>query len=309
LRILLQFPEGLKEKACEIAEKLEAEGNEVFISAAPCFGACDIALAEAEACRADKIIHYGHAEFPLGKKAKIPVEYVEFRSDVDLKPVVLKALEDPEFRKCAKVGLITTVQHVGKLGEVKALLEENGKTVLIGKHGPKAKYDGQVLGCDATAAVNVDGKVDCILYVGGGLFHPIGAARACTKKVLSADPFLGKIMWLDEEKRRYEKRRRGALAAAVSAQRFGIIVSVKPGQENLRAAVGLKKAFERIGRKAEILLTDIVNPESLANFRCFDAYVNTACPRIVIDDYMRFEKPILNFDDALELVEELKKSR
>ena len=298
----------MKEKACEVAEKLEAEGDEVLISASPCFGACDIAFAEAEACGAEKIIHYGHAEFPLGEKARIPVEYVEFRSDVDLKPVVLKALEDPEFRKCAKVGLITTVQHVGKLGEVKALLEENGKIVLIGKHGPKAKYDGQVLGCDVAAAVNVDGEVDCILYVGGGLFHPIGAALACKKRILSADPFLGRIMWLDEEKRRWERRRRGALAAAASARSFGIIVSTKPGQENLRAAARLKEALEGIGRKAEILLTDIVNPEALANFRCFDAYVNTACPRIVIDDYARFEKPVLNLDDALELVEELKKS-
>ena len=47
MRILLQFPEGLKQEALSHAKKLEKEGNEVFISASPTFGACDLALDEA----------------------------------------------------------------------------------------------------------------------------------------------------------------------------------------------------------------------------------------------------------------------
>ena len=63
MRILIQFPEGLKQKALEYAQSLEKEGNEVFISASPNFGACDLALDEARNLKADKLIHYGHAEF------------------------------------------------------------------------------------------------------------------------------------------------------------------------------------------------------------------------------------------------------
>ena len=39
MRILLQFPEGLKQKALGHAKALELEGNEVFISASPTYGA------------------------------------------------------------------------------------------------------------------------------------------------------------------------------------------------------------------------------------------------------------------------------
>ncbi|MBI4399825.1 diphthamide synthesis protein, partial [Candidatus Micrarchaeota archaeon] len=63
MRVLLQFPEGLKSKALKIAKKYEKKGYEVFISSSPCYGACDIAIEEAKACKADKILHFGHAEF------------------------------------------------------------------------------------------------------------------------------------------------------------------------------------------------------------------------------------------------------
>ena len=63
MKILLQFPEGLKQKAVEIAKKYEKKGDVVFLSAAPCYGACDLALDEARAIGAKKIIHFGHSPF------------------------------------------------------------------------------------------------------------------------------------------------------------------------------------------------------------------------------------------------------
>lgn len=302
MRILLQFPEGLKAKALEIARKLEKEGNDVFISASPCYGGCDIALSEAEMVGAEKIIHYGHASFPLGRKTQIPVEYVEFPSEIDLKPILGKALEDVEFKKCANVGLVTTVQHVGRLRDVKRFLEARGKKVFIGRHGPLAKYDGQILGCDVGSATSADGKVDCVLYIGGGLFHPLGVAVACGNRVIAADPFLGKVFWLDGEKERYLKRRKGLLMAGISAKRFGIIVSVKPGQFALEAAGRLKKKLEAVGKEAAILVSDRIDAEALGNFRSFDFYVNAACPRIAMDDYAQFGKPVISLADAGGLV-------
>ena len=57
MRILLQFPEGLKQEALKHAKKLEAEGNEVVVSATPTFGACDLAIDEAKNIKADKRIY------------------------------------------------------------------------------------------------------------------------------------------------------------------------------------------------------------------------------------------------------------
>ncbi len=307
MRVLLQFPEGLKAKALEIAKRLEKEGNEVFLSASPCYGACDIALAEAEAVHAEKIIHYGHAPFPLKRKTGIAVEYVEYPTRVDFKLVLRKALADPDFAKCKRIGLVTTVQHVAQIGEIRRFLEKNGKKVLIGKHGPFAKYDGQILGCDPGAAISADSKADCILYFGGGRFHPIAAAIACKHRVMAADPFLGGVAWMDGEREKYLKRRKGLLMAAISGKRFGILVSVKPGQFALEAAQRLKKRLEEVGKEAAILVSDRVEPEALENFHSFDFYVNSACPRIAIDDWERFGKPVLNLAEAEELARLLRK--
>lgn len=307
MRILLQFPEGLKAKALEISRKLEKEGNEVFLSASPCYGACDVAVSEAEAIHADKIIHYGHAPFPLKRKAGIAIEYAEYPAKADFRLVLKKALADADFAKCRRIGLVTTVQHVGQIGEIRRFLEKNGKKVLVGKHGPSAKYDGQILGCDPGAAVSADSKADCILYFGGGRFHPVAAAIACRHRVMAADPFLGKVAWMDGEREKYLKRRKGLLMAAISAKRFGVIISTKPGQFALEAARRLKAGLEEVGKEAAILVADRIDAEALENFRSFDFYVNTACPRIAIDDYERFGKPILTLAEAEELVRLLRK--
>lgn len=309
MRVLLQFPEGLKQDALGIARKMERKGDTVFLSASPCYGACDIALREAELVGAEKIIHYGHAPFPLKGKPKIPVEFVEHRSEVDFQPVLKLALADAEFRKCKRVGLVTTVQHVGQLPGIRKFLEAAGKKAFVGKHGPLSQYDGQILGCDAGSAISVDGKVDCLLYFGGGRFHPIAVAIACKKRAICADPFLGKVFWLDEEKAKYERRKRGMLALGLQAKAFGILVSAKPGQFNLEAAEALKKRLEGLGKEAEILVSDRIEAEALENFHSFDFFISTACPRLAIDDYAQFGKPVLNLSESGELLALLKDAR
>ena len=60
-RILIQLPDGLKEKACEIAEKIESSGKIVFIWAGSCFGACDIPRIP-NSFGIDLILHFGHSK-------------------------------------------------------------------------------------------------------------------------------------------------------------------------------------------------------------------------------------------------------
>jgi len=301
LRVLLQFPEGLKAKAFEIAEEYKAKGDEVFVSGTPCFGACDIQFNEAKAVNARLIVHFGHAEFPL-KKKPVKVEYREYHSDIGFEESLSKALKDKKLAGMKKIGLVTTVQHVHRIKEMKAFLEKAGKTVFVGKHGPSSKYDGQVLGCDLGSALNTEPKVDCILYFGGGIFHPRGIAIAVNKPVLACDPFLNKAAWMDEEKKKYEKRLKGMLTLGIQANKFAVLVSTKPGQFQPELAEMLKKELESIGKEVLVLVFDFVSAEGLTNFNCFDFYVNTACPRIGFDDYARFDKPVLNAADALKLV-------
>ncbi len=287
MKILLQFPEGLKKHAIAHAQKLEAEGNEVFLCSTPTYGACDLALDEAKAICAGKIIHFGHAKFPIPKPVGIPVEYVEWKVDVGVQSL---AAALGELKKYRKIALATTVQHAHEIAKMKEFFKSNGIEALT-KKGALAAHEGQVLGCDS-AAIRIP-EAEAVLYVGDGLFHALAIDEA--KPVYIFNPYTKEFRRINDDIEKLRKRRKGALAAALSANSFAILVSTKPGQFHMEVAEWAKKGLEAAGKKAEILVSNEFNPYSIANFTGFEAYVNTACPRIA-DDLDLFGKPILNPD-------------
>jgi len=288
MRILLQFPEGLKKHALEHAKEYEKKGHTVFISSAPCYGACDLALEEAKTVKADKIIHFGHAPF-IKKKLPVKVEYVEFHIDVNLKNIRKSASQLKEFKKIA---LATTVQHVHQLKEMKKIFEKTGKKVLIGR-GALAFYPGQVLGCDAGAVLSVSDKADAVVFIGDGLFHPL--AIGVEKPVFVIHPKSGQVRKINSEIERLKKKRKGILTRALYSKTFGILLSTKPGQSNVKLAEEIKKKLEKKGKKAEILVSNSFDPLSLQNFQSFECYVTTACPRISEDSDI-YGKPVLDIE-------------
>ena len=294
MRILLQFPEGLKQKALEHAKKIEKEGNEVLISASPCFGACDLALDEAKAVNAEKLIHFGHAEF---NKVDFNVEYIEYKIDAPLEILKDSLTLLEEF---GRLGIVTTIQHVHQLDAIKEFYQKEGKSVSLGKPYGFAKKEGQILGCDAGSAATIDKDVDVHIYFGGGLFHPLGAVLNTTKPFLSIDPFMGKMEFLDSYREKYRKRSRGRILAALNAKSFGILVSTKNGQFNMKLAEILKTKIEEANLAAEILVSNTFDFSSLDNLLEFDAFVNTACPRLVNDDSIRIRKPLLSSNELIE---------
>lgn len=298
MRILLQFPEGLKKNALEYARKLEEEGNEVFISASPSFGACDLAISEARKLKVDKLIHFGHAEFHKVEE-NFSIEYIEYHIDADLK-ILERSLE--YLKEYKKISIVTTVQHIHQLQEIKKFFEAHEKEVYIGKPFGFAKYEGQILGCDAGSAASVDNIVDAHVYFGGGLFHPTGALLATKKPFFVIEPFAGRIERIDDLRINYEKRSRGKILASVDAKKFGILVSIKNGQYNINLANILKRNIEASGCIAEILVADTFDFTSLDNLMSFDAYVNTACPRIATEDDKRTHAPILSANELMEVL-------
>ena len=57
--VCIQLPDGLKPKADEIQQRLEADTDStVFFWAGTCFGGCDIPELDV-----DLLIHYGHSEY------------------------------------------------------------------------------------------------------------------------------------------------------------------------------------------------------------------------------------------------------
>jgi 2-(3-amino-3-carboxypropyl)histidine synthase len=278
-----QFPEGLKRKGPELAKKVgEATSAEIIISGDPCYGACDLDRTLLE--QVDILFHFGHAELEDTKLSE-KVYFIETRSAVDIRPAIEKAVRE---LKGQVIGLITTVQHVHKLPDACAILKANGKTCVIGRGDSRLAYPGQVLGCNFSAAR--DEVCDEYLYIGGGDFHPLGVALSTKKRVLAADPFSGEVREVDPS--RILRQRSAVIAKSLDAQVFGIIVSSKNGQERMELASSLKALAKKHGKEAHLILIDLVTPDQLLQFKV-DAFVNTACPRLAIDEVGRFPSPML----------------
>ena len=296
MRILLQFPEGLKQQALKHAKALEREGHEVFVSASPTYGACDLALDEARALKVDKLVHFGHCEF---NKNDFNIEYIEYHIDAPLE-VLESSLE--QLKGFNTIGLVTTIQHVQQLDSIRRFYESHGKKVMIGRPYGSAKVAGQVLGCDIGSAASIDKEVDALIYFGAGLFHPLGAVLGTTKPFFVVDPFIGKIERADHYRESCMKRSRGKILGALEAKNFALMVSTKNGQFNMELAKALKDKIDGADLNAVIVVANNFDFESLNNMMEFDAFVNTACPRIAIDDTERLRKPLLSANELIEVL-------
>ena len=272
--VALQFPAGLKRRSVSVATALENEGFSVIISGDPCYGACDLSLDLLG--YADVLVHFGHT--PLVRHPG--VIYVPCPVDFDT-GVVRNAI--PFFSGKA-IGLVTTVQHTHMLEDVARELRTSGFSVFISSGDERAPEPGQVLGCHFSAA-RIPGATD-ILYIGTGLFHPLGVSLAAGTRVVALDPLTGEVTVVDPE--RFLRKRHAVIEKSRDATVFGIIVSRKPGQNRY----ALAQRLTSLGRAAFLVFLDEVSPAELLNLG-FPAYVNTACPRLAYDDQIRFPVPVL----------------
>ncbi|MGQ9529996.1 MAG: diphthamide biosynthesis enzyme Dph2 [Candidatus Bathycorpusculaceae bacterium] len=299
-RVLIQLPEGLKPEAPYLSKIVEKAGASPIISADPCYGACDLAAMEAEALGVDLVIHYGHSK--MLKYEKVPTIYVEARATLNVEGVVEKAL--PLMEKWHKMGLTTTVQHVQTLDVVRELLLRAGKTVAIGDAG-RLNYAGQVIGCNYSNAKSVADGVEAFLFIGGGRFHALGVALSTSKPTIAADPYERRVFSVNEEAEKIIKQRWASIKEAEKAKNFAVLVGLKPGQKKLEEAFAIKRKLEEKGKTVCLLAAKEISSETLMEFPSIDAFVNTACPRVSIDDSSRFKKPLLTVNEALVVVGEL----
>ena len=194
-----------------------------------------------------------------------------------------------------RIGVVTTLQFLDVLDDVRDFLEKNNKKMVLGR-GKKTVYDGQILGCDPYAGVSIKEDIDCFLYIGSGRFHPLGLLMKTDKPVFALDFERTEMKNIDEFKEKFLKQKYIAIEMAKDAKKFGILVSSKPGQMNMNLAEKIRDKLRSEGKKAWILMFDEIRPEKL-EFLDLDAYVNTACPRIAIEDRIAFKKPIVNPDE------------
>lgn len=284
--------------ATSVSRQIEEEtGANVIISGDPCYGACDVSDAAMDNL-VDLLVHFGHTPLPL--EYEVPVLFLEAKFQLDVTPAVTKALN--LLKNYKRIGLVTNAQHLHLLDELVDLLEKNGKEVVMGKG--KGTQEAQVLGCNFSSIENL--SVDAFLFLGSGNFHPLGIELSTHKPVIIADPYHNETRNIDEFADRMMRIRFAKITKAREAERFGIIVSSKKGQNRMELANNLKDMIELEGKQAFIIYMNQITPELLVPYRELDAYVITACPRIAIDDANMYSKPLLTPEELLIVLDKKK---
>jgi len=273
--VALQFPAGLKRRAAAYTSALKSAGFDVIVSGDPCYGACDLALDTLAS--ADVLVHVGHA--PVDDQDRV----IFLPYEVDFDTAVLENALLLLGRKTT--GLVTTVQHVHLVPAMESFLEDRGIDVRVAEGRGRTPFRGQVLGCCFTAARETG--ADQILFVGTGLFHPIGIALSTGARVVALDPLTGTAQEVKGDA--LLRKRFAVMEKARGAGSFGIIVSTKSGQHRM----DLARRLAALSPRAVIVAMNEVSPDELLNLG-FAGYVNTACPRLAYDDQVRFPVPVLS---------------
>ena len=296
--LLIQSPLGLRAVAAELAKILEAEGYVTVLSNSSCWGACDVAYHEADALGVDVILHLGHTPFLRRDKKPtiyIPCTYWDPSPILDMVPKLADTL-----RGFGRVGLGASVQWITHVELLRRKLGELGVDTLT--HEPRmfAREEAQVLGCDYTSLKPLEEKVGAYLII-GSIFHALGMALLTEKPTYAADPTTQSIKELTETKKKILNQRYAQISRFQRASRIGVIVSIKPGQKRTNIASLIAKILSNNGKEAYVISADEVNEYLMLEYG-FDAYVNTACPRLSIEDQVRFPKPLLLPVEALVAV-------
>jgi len=303
-KVALQIPEGLKTALPGIIEAIEAGGTEAFAFVEPCFGACDVKDREAECLGAELLIHFGHSRFVQKhciETVYIPVVYGADSGKVSLLASKLEKMLGGKGIK--KVGLCSTVQYGPQLALLKELLEKKGFGAFFGKG--KCLEKGQVLGCNYGSAKAVGNKIEAFVFLGDGLFHPVGLGLAAKKPVFAADPIQGEVKEIGVERELFVRKRIAMIEGARQAKAVAIWVSTKRGQERMQEALALKRKFEERGKRAFVFASDLLSSDYIAGID-IGAVVCTACPRIAIDDSSSFRQQVITAGEALIVLGEKK---
>ncbi|MBN1389071.1 MAG: diphthamide biosynthesis enzyme Dph2 [Candidatus Thermoplasmatota archaeon] len=310
-KVLLQVPEGLKREAVSIASELEKRsGSSFIVDGEICFGACDHAGTRAYLLGLEAVIHLGHADIPsMSSRCSVPVHF--FPTPMNANPDQLldglhHILDKSEGKR---IGLATTVQHLGLLGTLRKELESEGFEVLIGGPGRREEFPGQVLGCSFRSPEAISGSVDLLIYIGTGDFHPIGLVSAVRKTVWAIDPMTGSVTRYDQKELDSFLRKRWAAIAAArerieSGGLIGVVIGSKPGQNRKDLAGRALSACREEGHLSSPIVMDDLDPMKLHSLG-IDVAVITACPRIAYDDAPRYAAEnvvVITYDELMIVI-------
>jgi len=168
-------------------------------------------------------------------------------------------------RKLPKsIAIAYSIQYQELANQIKYLLSNHNITKII-----------QVLGCSQPKFPK---NTKAVLLIGSGRFHAVSLAYETKLPIYILEKNqLTKIS--EEEIQTFERKHKASYLKFLNAENVGILISTKPGQENLQRALNLKK---KLKKNSYLFISNAINIHEFENFG-LDCWVNTACPRLDMD--------------------------
>lgn len=130
----------------------------------------------------------------------------------------------------------------------------------------------QVLGCSKPRFP----KTEAVLLIGSGKFHAVSLALETGLPIYILEG--NRINSIDKsEIDKIKQTQKAAYIKFLDSKQIGILVSVKPGQENLAKAIKLKGQLKN--KNSYLFLANNINTNEFENFD-IQSWVNTACSRL-----------------------------
>jgi len=177
-----------------------------------------------------------------------------------------------------KLFLAYSIQYKDLAIEIKKQLEENKIKVTSMQ---------QVLGCSKVKTK------EPILLIGAGRFHAINLYTQAPSIYVLENNKITKIS--NEEIEKAKNKKKAALLKFLNASNIGILITTKPGQENLKIALKIKEKLEKNHKQVFLFLSNNIDTSQFENFP-IDYWVNTACSGLANDN-----PKIINYQDILSL--------
>ena len=182
------------------------------------------------------------------------------------------------------IAIAYSIQYQDLANQIKSLLPNNITQIT------------QILGCSRFSPPK---NTQAILLIGSGRFHAL--ALASETRLLESDKIKGTnndfsmaeqnlpIYILERDKlseiskqeiESFQKKKKASYLKFLNADEIGILVSTKPGQENLKKALALKNKIK--DKKSYLFISNSINSSEFENFG-LESWINTACPRLDMD--------------------------
>ncbi|VVB83352.1 2-(3-amino-3-carboxypropyl)histidine synthase [uncultured archaeon] len=153
-------------------------------------------------------------------------------------------------------------------------IAEKVSKILSVKH--KITLMVQVLGCSSP---KFPSETEAILLLSTGKFHAVSLAFESGIPVYVLEE--NNIKQISKEEiDLLDKKRKTSYLKFLNADKIGILVSTKPGQENLEKAISFKSKLKN--KKSYLFIGNNIDINEFENFG-INSWVNTACPRMDFD--------------------------